>query len=93
MSGSRYGCKSGWRTFGDNCYRILDQSGTSWRQSQNLCQRMGGDLTSINSQREMNFLMAYSEEASQYLIIKIQRESIISLYLFVLETLDIMVQQ
>jgi len=53
-------CEEGWESFENNCYRLLDNSGSHYRdinQCKQECEASGGNLTSIHSQEENDFLV------------------------------------
>ena len=52
-------CGEGWSMFGDNCYKLLDNSGEQYFDISvctEECQLAGGNLTSIHSAEENSFV-------------------------------------
>ncbi|XP_035247102.1 macrophage mannose receptor 1 [Anguilla anguilla] len=50
-------CRRGWWRFGQHCYFVYnDKNGYSWPESRYKCQQLHGDLVSLHSQAEVDFL-------------------------------------
>ena len=57
-------CEEGWSSLpdGDSCYRYINSTIYTWYSARSICHDLGGDLPSIHSQEENDFLR--SEEKS-----------------------------
>ena len=56
------GCDSSWTQYGSHCYRFYQEQLT-WSDAKARCEREGGDLTSIHSAEENQFLATISQNA------------------------------
>merc|ERR1712215_74176 len=58
----KHGCSEGWEPYGDNCYKVLTVNQT-WRESKMNCEDLDGNLASIHSEKENEFLHHLAGEA------------------------------
>ncbi|XP_050984261.1 galactose-specific lectin nattectin isoform X2 [Labeo rohita] len=57
-------CQSGWAQFGYRCFKAFNYD-TSWSDAEMTCLNYGGNLASVHSQTEYNFLrvLIYSDKS------------------------------
>lgn len=56
-TGDHLGCKNGWHGWQNWCYYTPRHSeGLNWADSRDYCQKQGGDLASVHSQAEQDFV-------------------------------------
>ncbi|XP_050405448.2 macrophage mannose receptor 1 [Patella vulgata] len=60
-AGKYYGCHPGWKSYTSNCYLVVRTSNT-WLQARDYCRQNGGDLASIGSREENNFIFSETPE-------------------------------
>ena len=63
--GYKMGCSAGWRLWGRYCYRIIQDPTRSVDQAKLGCRQIGGDLLSVHSQQENDFVKAYAKEVGK----------------------------
>lgn len=56
-------CPYGWTNFGIRCYKYFSQSAT-WITAEKNCQTLGGNLASVHSKPENDFLLSLVPSAS-----------------------------
>jgi len=59
-------CPSGWEKFDKNCYLFQDTDLQPWTVARYKCQNQGGNLASITSQQEQDFItFHYKQKAAR----------------------------
>uniref|UniRef100_A0A3P8Z6A6 C-type lectin domain-containing protein n=1 Tax=Esox lucius TaxID=8010 RepID=A0A3P8Z6A6_ESOLU len=48
-------CPSGWSNYGSRCFRFINTA-RSWAESEQYCLLQGGNLASVHSRKEFNFI-------------------------------------
>ena len=52
-------CIAPWKEFGGSCYKMSDhelETDMTWMKARDVCRRQGGDLASVNSKAENDFI-------------------------------------
>lgn len=49
------GCRQGWTRYGFHCYKVIEDQ-KSWESASQYCRKIGGNLTSIHSPAENEFI-------------------------------------